>query len=100
MSQLVVITGANSGIGIEACVQLAKLGHSVVMCCRSVEKGEKAREQVIKRAGVDGSQIFLVQLDLADLDNIGSFRSRYDPVVGTKPIDMLILNAGIMGTLI
>jgi NAD(P)-dependent dehydrogenase (short-subunit alcohol dehydrogenase family) len=37
-------------------------------------------------------------LDLADLDNIGSFRSRYDAVPGlaTKPVDMLILNAGIM----
>lgn len=93
-----MITGANSGIGLEATVQLAARGCEVVMCCRSVEKAEKARQDALKRSKADESKIHVVQLDLADLDNIGSFRSRYDAVgsLSNRPIDMLILNAGIM----
>jgi len=93
-----VVTGANSGIGLEACVQLAKRGCEVVMCCRNVEKAEKARVEVLKRSGADESKVHIVQLDLADLDNIDTFRSRYDAnsSIAKRPIDMLILNAGIM----
>jgi len=68
------------------------------MCCRSVTKGEEAKEEVVKRSGIAGEKIHVVQLDLADLDNIGSFRSRYDAEknLAGRPIDMLILNAGVM----
>jgi len=79
-------------------VQLAERGCEVVMCCRNVEKAEKAREDVVKRSKADQSKVHVVQLDLADLDNVETFRSRYDATTGlaNRPIDMLILNAGIM----
>lgn len=93
-----MITGANSGIGLEAVVHLTKQGYDIVMCCRSEKKAQEAREDALKRSGVDGSKITIVQLDLADLDNIGTFRSRYDavPSLAGRPVDALILNAGIM----
>jgi len=97
MSKVAVVTGANSGIGLEACVQLAKLGHSVIMCSRSMEKGEQARLDVLKRANAPPERVTLVQLDLADLENVGSFPERYEAALkGKTPIDMLILNAGVM----
>ena len=79
-------------------MQLAQRGSDIVMCCRNEKKAETAKEEVIKRSGAKPGQVQVVQLDLADLDNIGTFRSRYDAVEGLagRPIDMLILNAGVM----
>jgi len=68
------------------------------MCCRTVSKAESAKTDIAKRSGLDLTKIHIVQLDLMDLDNVGTFRSRYDaePGLAGRPIDMLILNAGIM----
>ncbi|MFB6175580.1 MAG: SDR family NAD(P)-dependent oxidoreductase, partial [Halobaculum sp.] len=43
---VVVVTGANSGLGFEATKVFAWRGATVVMACRSVERGEKAREEI------------------------------------------------------
>jgi len=96
--KLAVITGANSGIGLEAAVQLAQRGADVVLCCRSKDKAELARTDVITRGKSTAERVHVVQLDLADIDNIQTFRSRYDavPQLAGRPVDMLILNAGIM----
>lgn len=92
-----VITGGNSGIGLEAAVQLAELGDQVVLCCRSPEKAQQAKAQVVKRARVSPHVVHLAQLDLADLDNVASFRERYAQLpCGGLPVDRLILNAGVM----
>lgn len=101
--KLAVITGANSGIGLEASHQLVNLGIQVVMCCRSLERAEEARQQILNRDNNVLSKsdieknLHIVQLDLADLDNIQSFRSRYNalPVSGLA-VDILILNAGVV----
>ena len=93
-----MVTGANSGVGLEACVQLAQRGCDVVMCCRNEAKAKAALEDVVIRSGAKAGQVQIAQLDLADLDNIETFRSRYDALPGLKgrPVDMLILNAGVM----
>jgi NAD(P)-dependent dehydrogenase (short-subunit alcohol dehydrogenase family) len=93
-----VCTGANSGIGLEACVQLASLGSTVVLCCRNAQKAETARQDVIKRGQTTEDKVKVVQLDLASLDNVRGFRSRLEQAFGgTLPtIDHLILNAGVM----
>ncbi|KAH9261138.1 hypothetical protein BASA81_000842 [Batrachochytrium salamandrivorans] len=98
LNKVAVITGANSGIGLEAAVKLAARGSIVVMCCRSVERAETAKMDVLARSKADASHVFVLQLDLADLDNVSEFRAKYDatPELSGKPIDMLILNAGIM----
>jgi NAD(P)-dependent dehydrogenase (short-subunit alcohol dehydrogenase family) len=69
------------------------------MCCRNEKKAAEAKEDVIQRAATDSSKVHTVQLDLSDLDNVGTFRQRYDatPGLAHQPIHMLILNAGIMG---
>ena len=92
------MTGANSGIGLEACVQLAERGCDVVMCCRSEEKAAAAKDEVVNRGKTGADKVHVVQLDLADLDNIGTFRTRYDSVsaLANRPVDFLILNAGVM----
>lgn len=85
-----VITGASSGIGLEAADILAARGAHVVMACRDPEKGRAALTRVRKR----GASAELMRLDLADLSSVRAFA---DALVGVHPqIDVLINNAGVM----
>jgi NAD(P)-dependent dehydrogenase (short-subunit alcohol dehydrogenase family) len=89
----VVVTGANSGLGRAATRVLAEHGATVVMACRSVERGEAAAAEL--RAGGDLSgDLSVQQCDLADLDSVASFaetlRGSHDSV------DVLCNNAGVM----
>lgn len=66
---LAVITGANSGIGKAAALQMAQRGDHVVMVCRSRQRGEAARQEIVER-----SQNQQVDLMLADLSSQASIR--------------------------
>ncbi|MBU6154314.1 MAG: SDR family oxidoreductase [Bdellovibrionales bacterium] len=87
-----VVTGGNSGIGLETVRQLAKQGAKVILACRRVAEGEKARKLILEE-GVRGS-IEVAELDLAHLDAIRKFSSRV--LENHKAIHGLINNAGIM----
>jgi len=85
--RLAVVTGANSGIGLETARALADAGAHVIVAARSESKGLAAASAI-------GGKAEWRALDLADLASVGAFADglRAD---GT-PIDMLILNAGVM----
>lgn len=87
-----VITGGNSGIGLEAAKLLAAAGGQIVLACRSTERAEQARGEV--RAQAPDATVELVSLDLADLSSVRraaeELRSRFDGV------DVLVNNAGVM----
>ncbi|WP_313696169.1 oxidoreductase [Halorarum halobium] len=86
-----VVTGANSGIGLEATRELARAGATVVMACRGVERGESAARDV--RGDVPDADLTVAELDLADLDSVRSFAADERE----KPdIDVLLNNAGVM----
>ena len=88
----VIITGANCGIGKETAIDMAKRQARVIMACRSVERGEKAAEEVRRASG--SSKVVFQQLDLASLTSVRRFCER---VLKEEPrIDILINNAGIM----
>ncbi|OTF74916.1 retinol dehydrogenase 12-like protein, partial [Euroglyphus maynei] len=91
--KIVLITGANSGIGLEATYQLCRRGAKVIMCCRDVEKGMQAADNVRRRFRCD-VDIDVKQLDLSCLSSIRRFGrtlpEHYDRV------DILINNAGVM----
>ncbi len=82
----VVITGANSGLGLAAARELAGAGARVVMAVRDVAKGERAA------AAIDGD-VEVRSLDLADLASITEFAASWE-----GPIDVLLNNAGVMAT--
>ena len=85
-----VVTGANSGIGLEATRGLAALGARVVMACRSLDKAEAAAADV--RRSLPGARVEVGELDLADLDSVHAFADRW----GDEPLDLLVNNAGVM----
>ena len=88
----VIITGANTGIGKETAIDMAKRQARVIMACRSVERGEKAAEDVRRASG--SSNVVFQQLDLASLTSVRRFCER---VLKKEPhINILINNAGIM----
>ncbi len=90
--KIVIITGANSGIGYEAARALAKKGATVMMACRNLEKGEAAAKAIIDEDPT--GQVVLLHLDLADLSSVrrfaDEFKARYDR------LDVLVNNGGIM----
>ncbi len=90
--KLAIVTGANSGIGFHAARRLAQAGCAVIMACRSVAKGEQARQQIAAKAPAAALEV--QQLDLADLDSVRAFADRF--LAGGRPLDLLILNAGVM----
>lgn len=87
-----VITGANSGIGLQAAKVLAARGAQVVMACRNLDKAKKAQEEIL-RSSPDAT-LWVVSLDLSDLDSV---RVCSEEILERCPaIDVLINNAGIM----
>ena len=68
----VIITGANTGIGKETAIDLAKRNARVILACRSVEKGEKAAVEVRKKSESDN--VVFQQLDLASSHQCSSLQ--------------------------
>ncbi len=85
----VVVTGANSGIGLAATRALAGAGAHVVMACRSVDDAEAEREAI--REEYPAASLTVEELDLADLESVRAFAGRLD-----DPVDVLCNNAGVM----
>ncbi len=87
-----LITGANSGLGYETSKFLLERGATVIMCCRDLLKGDKAKSKLLKDNF--SGKIELLELDLADLKNI----KKIAEFIKNKfnHLDVLINNAGIM----
>lgn len=85
-----VVTGANSGLGLETARELARHGATVVLACRNQEKGAKAVEEI--SAEVKGAELELASLDLADLSSVAAFARGLEG----RGIDILVNNAGLM----
>lgn len=89
---VVIVTGANSGIGYEATRAFADRGATVVMACRSVERGERAAEEI--RQGDPEATLDVRELDLADLSSIAEFADAYTS--DYEELHVLCNNAGVM----
>lgn len=85
----VIVTGANSGIGKAATMQLAQLGAHVVMMCRSAERGEQALQDV--RAASKSDRVELIQVDMASQKSV---RNAVDEFLSRHSrLEVLIHNA-------
>lgn len=90
--KVVVITGANSGLGLESARLMAARGAEVIMACRSQEKGEAARQQIL--AEHPQAKLVLLPLDLASQRSIKTFAEHFKSQYST--LDILLNNAGLM----
>lgn len=92
-----VITGANSGIGLEAARDLVGRGGHVVLAVRDLDKGEQARAALTGTGGTGSAEVR--QLDLADLDSVAAFAKGLTEKLETngRLLNALVCNAGVMG---
>lgn len=90
--KIVIITGANSGIGKAAALRFATEGYRVVMACRSLERGISAQRQIIEASG--NSNVNLLELDVSCFDSIRSFCTAFKAQY--PRLDILIHNAAYL----
>jgi NAD(P)-dependent dehydrogenase (short-subunit alcohol dehydrogenase family) len=86
-----VITGANSGLGLQTAIALARKGAAVVLACRDGRRGEEAGQRVRSLTGSDAVDVR--PLDLASLASIRAFATGL-----SGPVHVLVNNAGVMAT--
>jgi len=102
--KLIVITGGNTGLGLESGKRLAAAGATVVLTSRNVAKGARAVESVKdyvmeKNNGERNDNIYTLPLDLCDLESVKAFPDilkNSDAFKGTQHLDVLLNNAGVM----
>jgi NAD(P)-dependent dehydrogenase (short-subunit alcohol dehydrogenase family) len=90
--KVIIITGANSGIGYEAAKEFARKGAQIILASRNLDKAQFALSQI--QAEITETKAEILKLDLANLKSIqqfvDSFKKKYDR------LDILLNNAGIM----
>lgn len=92
--KIIIVTGGNSGLGYESVKAFAEKGARVVLACRNLQKGEKAKAEILTNE-IKGS-IEVMKLDLMDLASVKNFASNFNK--NYNKLDILLNNAGIMAT--
>jgi NAD(P)-dependent dehydrogenase (short-subunit alcohol dehydrogenase family) len=86
-----VVTGANSGIGLETAAALVAAGARVILACRNDTKAEAAAEVIRERHSA--AELDIVRIDTADLDSVRTAAT--DILDRTNRLDLLVNNAGV-----
>lgn len=90
--KVIVVTGANSGLGLESSKTFAQKGATVVMTARNMTKGEKAKADILNMH--PNATLDLMKLDVGNLTSVrefaAAFKAKYDR------LDILLNNAGVM----
>ncbi len=90
--KIIIVTGANSGIGLETARTFTANGATVVMACRSLEKAQSAATEILNTD--PAAKLDLMELDLASLESISKFAEDFNAKYDR--LDILANNAGIM----
>ena len=90
--KIAIVTGANSGLGKEITIGLAKKEIKVIMACRNQSKAESAKAEIL--AKVNSADIEIILLNLNSLKSVRNFSATF--LAKYDRLDLLIENAGIM----
>jgi NAD(P)-dependent dehydrogenase (short-subunit alcohol dehydrogenase family) len=90
--RLAAVTGANSGLGYETALELARAGANVIVASRSAAKGQAAVDKI--KAQIPGAKVIFEPLDLASLASVAAFAERMK--ASYQSLDILINNAAVM----
>lgn len=89
----VLVTGANSGIGLETARAFARRGAHLLLACRDPAKGEAARRELT--AGAVPGTVTVVRCDLASRQSVAEAAAQVTD--STQQLDVLVANAAVMG---
>ena len=90
--RVVIVTGANSGIGLEAAQELARHGAQTILAVRDPVRGEEAAAAI--RSAAPEAAVRVMALDLADLTSVRAFADAF--LADHDRLDLLVNNAGVM----
>lgn len=90
--KVIIITGANSGLGLESTKAITAKGGRVVMACRNLNKGNEAKQLIIETN--PDAAVEVIQLDNSDLKSVRKFAEEFKSKFNR--LDILFNNAGVM----
>ena len=90
MEKVILVTGANKGIGFEIVNQLSEKGHKVILTSRDRKRGTQA----VNRLAEEGLNVHFQQMDVTNIEQVEATAKEVKTLFGK--IDVLINNAGIM----
>lgn len=90
--KVVIITGANAGVGKETAIDLARRGGKVYIACRDIKRGEDALKEIKKRSG--SNNVHFLQIDLTSVASIRNFCKKFRKL--ENHLHILVNNAGAM----
>jgi NAD(P)-dependent dehydrogenase (short-subunit alcohol dehydrogenase family) len=91
--QVIIVTGANTGLGKEAARHFVSLGAAkVIIAVRNLEAGEQARQDIIRTTKCPDSVLDVWKLDLSSFSSVESFAERASNL---PRLDVLLENAGV-----
>lgn len=90
--KVVIVTGANTGIGKETAIDLAKRGGKIYIACRNNDKGEAALKEIKEKS--ENENVFFLQLDLASMESIRLFSKKFHEL--ENQLHILVNNAGLV----
>jgi NAD(P)-dependent dehydrogenase (short-subunit alcohol dehydrogenase family) len=91
-NKVMLVTGANCGIGFEAAKEFARKGAQTILVCRSMDKAATALDLILKE--IPDAKVEAMHLDLASLKSIKAFAQAF--IKKYDRLDVLLNNAGIM----
>ncbi|KAH8651157.1 hypothetical protein BX600DRAFT_441598 [Xylariales sp. PMI_506] len=93
-SEVMIVTGANGGLGFEACQHLSRLGlGKLIMGVRTPSKGEEAKQKILSSTGRPESSIEVWEIDMDSYESIKAFAARASEL---PRLDGVLANAGVM----
>ncbi len=90
--KVIIVTGANSGLGYEDAKAFARKGAKIILACRNMAKANKALSKI--QAKIPEAQAEIIQLDLGSIDSIKKFVTEFKGK--HDRLDILVNNAGIL----
>lgn len=89
--KVAIVTGANSGLGFDVALELAKHGCRVIMACRNLEKAEAAKKRILEAQ--PNASMDVMHIDMADMESVREFAAEVEKKYSS--ISLLINNAGV-----
>lgn len=90
--RVVLVTGANAGLGFETSKALAARGATLYMLCRNQQRGQEAADKVKQASG--NSNVHLAVCDVSSLESVAAFAA--DWLAAARPLHLLVNNAGVL----
>lgn len=90
--RIAIVTGANTGLGFETALALAKKEAKVILACRNIEKAKEAVQRI--KHEFANADLDVIQIDLSSLNSVKAFVKNY--LAKYNRLDLLINNAGVM----